>query len=842
MNPCHARHKTTSTLRNSLKIAANEKDVENGYRAAFDNTFPSKTRSPFKVDGLLECDDVRSLLEFKYKVDLRLKVEQCGVLIQTLFYMKQFANSGKEMPTTIFVGDDSECFCMSSNVLEKYLDQQIDWTVAPSGAKNKHPAVLQALVDDQDILPFVFDINGKSFDFGEVVDQVRELGKGVVVRIKITKDNVVEIFNDWRKRVLIDERYDHKADIFGDKADTDLRDITTRQSDIFFACLTDKENTYLKPTKKNTLVSRGEDVKVNGDQHKAFFSRFSQILSPSELDVLVANKDRIIEEVTRRRTGAFFTPTLWVAEAHRMLGEALGVGWREEYVVWDCASGTNNLTRDFKFKELYCSTLDKGDVDTVKDMGYNPGSKCFQYDFLNDDEVDTLGSKVPEGLRKAFADGRKVLFLINPPYGTANELGAIATHGKHKGGIAQTKINQTMKQDGMGKSSQQLYAQFLYRIAKLQKNANLAVGIFCPPLLMSGGSLDIIRSLWYDNFSFKTGMLFQASNFADVAGQWGIGFTVWAHGKQKEHPILNVCELNTDTFQVKKVSSKTVYSAEDQGASDWVRELGGVEGAIDAPQLGSSVTVKNEGRGRLVKDSLAYMTNVSNNIYKNGDGVFLTSSCSSMAHGLSVLPANFRRCIALFTARKTIQPDWINCKDEYLVPHAASKDSPLNARYEQWVNDALVYALFNTSSQQSSLRDVQYKGKTWQIKNHFFFMPAKEMKELADQAGFQEMYADAKVYGDDSFVFKQLASLTLSDDAKAVLEAAKSLVRASMGMRKAWHADHPEANLQAWDAGWAQLKPCLKACHKGLYDQFVTTYKAFERRMTKGVYEFGFLK
>lgn len=209
-----------------------------------------------------------------------------------------------------------------------------------------------------------------------------------------------------------------------------------------------KDNTYLKPTKRNTLVSRGEDVKVNENQHRAFFSRFSQILSPSELDVLVANKDRIIEEVSRRRTGAFFTPTLWVAEAHRMLDEALGVGWRDEYVVWDCACGTANLTRDFRFKELYMSTLDKGDIDTIKDMGYNKGSQAFQYDFLNDDGVDELGSKIPAGLKKAFAEGKKVLFLINPPYGTAKNGGS--QEGNSKAGIANTVVNKAMLEANIG--------------------------------------------------------------------------------------------------------------------------------------------------------------------------------------------------------------------------------------------------------------------------------------------------------------------------------------------------------------------------------------------------------
>ena len=322
----------------------------------------------------------------------------------------------------------------------------------------------------------------------------------------------------------------------------------------------------------------------------------------------------------------------------------------------------------------------------------------------------------------------------------------------------------------------------------------------------------------------------------------GIGFTLWAPGKQKHNPILTISELDTDKFQVKQVGSKTVYSADGNAASEWVKDGISALKTMDAPQLQNAVNVKQRGFGSIATGALGFFFNTSNNVYQNSSFVSLLSSAFSHGHGFSIMPANFRRVVALFTARKTIKPDWINCKDEYLVPHAADKSSPLNDAYEVWNSDAIVYSLFNTSSQQSSLRDIKYKGKVWQIKNHFFFMSAKEMQALADKSGFQEMYQDARAYGDDSFVFKQLASTTLSDDAKAVLEAARSLVRSSMAMRKIWHSDHPEHHLQAWDQGWAAMKPMFKACHKGLYDQFVTTYKSFERRMQKGVYEYGFLR
>ena len=519
-----------------------------------------------------------------------------------------------------------------------------------------------------------------------------------------------------------------------------------------------------------------------------------------------------------------------------MIGEALGSNWRDEYVVWDCASGTNNLTRDYSFKELYCSTLEQGDVNTVKDCGYNRGSTVFQYDFLNDDEVDVLGPKIPVGLKAAFESGKKILFFINPPYGTANEFGM--QEGKHKAGTAKTRMNTTMNDANMGACSQQLYAQFMYRILKLsQKYPNVSLGMFSSPLFIAGSSFVELRRQWYQQFKISDGMLFQASHFADVKGTWGIAFTVWKNGKMGDTgATLRLKDLSPDTFTVQKIGDKTIYNAEGRQASKWVREpLKGMP-TFDAPQFSSVVAFKQEGRGTTVEGSLGYFANNANSVYDNATTVFLVSGTAASSHGLPCHPINFDRVTALFTARKAVGVEWFNSKDEYLVPNTAHPD------YAQWNADAIVYSLFNTASQQSSLRQIAYKGKRWDIHNSFFFMSNAEMRALADKSGFQEMYEDSKHFPDDIYVYKLLQSTKLSEDASIVLEAARELIRLSMSLRETYHDENPKQHLQAWSAGWAQLKPLLKEHFKPQYDAFVVLYKKFEDRMREGVYKFGFLK
>jgi hypothetical protein len=339
---------------------------------------------------------------------------------------------------------------------------------------------------------------------------------------------------------------------------------------------------------------------------------------------------------------------------------------------------------------------------------------------------------------------------------------------------------------------------------------------------------------------FQDGMLFQASNFSDVASQWGISFTVWQPAttpskSEKMELTLSLKEISSETFMVKQFGEKIAYSP-DEPASVWVREeLNGVEKEL-SPNMATGISVKSCGDKKIHKGSVGSMNSNSNNVYKNGTDVFIVSSCSSLNANISILPENLQKVSALFTARKSIAPNWVNCKDEYEAPETTHPD------YEQWNNDALVYALFNNSSQQSSLRDIDYKGKKWDIKNHFFFMSNSEMLELANANSFNEMYRDAKRFPEDAYVYNLLEDTTLSEDAQDVLDAAKTLVNKSFGMRVAYHQDHPEYHLQTWDGGWAQLKPMMKEYFKADYALFVAQYKAFEDRMREGVYTFGFLR
>jgi len=723
------------------------------------------------------------------------------------------------MPTTIFVGDINECFAIHTNSIIKYLSSEIDWRLAPSQAHKKNPELIKAMVGDTDILPFIYDINDK-FSIKSVIEKLKDFSKSITRKVRVTKFNVVSIFQYFDKNVL------GKVEL-----------TTNQKANLFIQIIINANENYVHPKRKNILITRhyGE-IKVNSNLFNSFFSHFEgDLYSPKEKDELVALVDRLVEDTVRRNKGEFFTPAQFVNLAHNYVAETFGDDWKERFVVWDNSAGTLNLTRDFKFKELYCSTLEQSDLDTAEQMGYNPEATKFQYDFLNDSD-----DKLPQGLQDAINNGKEILFLINPPYATANNIGTKS--GDHKGGVSKTTVVNNMKKEGWGASTQNLYAQFLYKITKYQElNKNIKIGIFSPPLFLSGGSYKKFRNLFFKEFSYQRGFLFEACHFSDVAKNWGISFSVFSNNLATDKELFNYDLIDYDKeFELCVIGYKEIYNTDGKEACNvWIREeIKGIK-TFDAPQLSSALNWKQGGRGKTIENHNGYMVSVGNAVYKNMTDVYILSECSSTANGFNIIGNNFLKVLTLFTARKTIQPTWENCKDEYLAPN---EEHPL---YEQFTYDSIIYSLFNNSSQQSSLRQVDYKDKKWNIKNEFFWMSKGEILDLAEKNKYDEVYRDART-SDDRFVFKMLFEEgiyeKLSTDAKKVIDMATDLTKKSFEMRELMSESKSEYHLDSWDAGYAQLKSVWKEYFKDEFKEFRTAYKDLESRMRPLVYELGFLR
>jgi hypothetical protein len=818
---------TTLTLSaqtiNQIIISLNEKDIENAYRQYLSRKISDiKWTSPFKCDGFGESENhkLRVLCEFKEDLGLTNKLSQVKVLSQAIYYIKKFEISGQKLPTTVLVGDRNECFVIHTNDLFKYLSLDLDWS-SPASEAYRNTELVSQMMDDENINPHIFSI----YQLEDCIKKLKDLSAGVVRLIPITPRNITEVFSYFEKNVL---------------AKNNLN--TNELANLFTQILINPEDNYLHPvSKRKTIVTKSfKDVPLKSrEAFKSFFSHFSNDYTPKQKEQLTEVVDRLIKDVTRRKQGEFFTPTIWVNKAHEYIASVYGDDWKDKYVVWDPAWGTGNLTRDHKFKELYASTLNYSDIQTADQMGYNTEAVKFQFDFLNDD-YDFL----PNGLREAIESGKEMLFLFNPPYATA---GVTGNNSEHKEGVAKTKMNKLMVKEGWGKSSQNLYSQFFYRLTKLQEiNKKIKIAVFCKPLYLTGDAYGDFRNKFFNHFGYEKGFLFEASNFSDVAKGWGINFAIFSEKtndvkKSFIHDLIKKdgdLIKNGDEEKLITYGLKTLYNTDGlKQASKWVREeLKGLK-TFDAPQISSATIVKENGNCKLVQDSLGYFYSSNNNVAKNSQNVSMFTSAFSDAHGLSVIKENFGKCVNLFAGRKMISNDWINDKDEYLAPNENHE------YYQQFTNDSVVYSLFNNSSQQSSLRQISYKDRLWDIKNEFFWMSKEEMMELANHNNYNELYSDART-DNNRYVYNLLFGEPniynqLSLDAKLVLDKAIELVRLSMNMRSHFADNHNHLN--SWDAGYAQLKLVWKEYFSEEFKEFRQLYKNLEDRMRPLVYELGFL-
>ena len=801
-----------------IKGATLERQVEDVYMKGLKTYFNGEVTFPYGCDGYLEEGEentLRLLAEFKYDYDLNSSMERAKVLIQVIFYLKRFENEGKKLPNVILVGDKNECFLLHTNDILKYLDYDLDWSIAPSTAHNKHIETCIELSKEENLRSlYIHEINDK-FSFKDIADKIKDMNNNIKRQVHITEHNLDMAFETFISRSHIDINAITPNNLVG----------------IFVGCVTNKTDYYLHPNKKNTLVTPYGEIKVKADGYKSYIDYFSRDYTAIEVRKFTEIADRLIEEVNRRRKGEFYTPKLFVDYAHKMIEKQLGADWKDDFVVWDCACGTKNLTKDYNFKELYCSTLEQSELEMS--AKYNPNSTSFQFDFLND-SLDNL----PKGLLNAFEQDKPIVFFINPPYVTANNLDK---DGTSKEGVAKTTINEQMLNDKIGACSQNLYAQFLYRILMIKNKYNLTnlhIALFSPTLYLSGTSWKSFRNVFLNNFHYNDGCTFKASHFADCADNWGIAFSFWANGvcEDKENFIHTLIDVEDN--HIVEIGKKTIYNVDySTTASDWIKSEVKKNNTYDAPQLSSGIKVKQNGCGRLCENALGYFVNVSNNVYKNITDVFMLSCTSSMGHGISVCKENFEKVNASFASRKLIVGNWVNSKDEYIAPNEEHEN------WKQFVADSVVYSLFNTSSNQSSLRQIDYKGSKWDIKNEFFFISKERIAELANECGNSYLYSDC-TESNDRFVYKWLTGHKdeLSDTAKEVLAKAIELTEKSVAYRELFNNDHEEYQINNWDCGWYQIKAMLKEYMPNEYKEFNELYKKLADEMRPMVYELGFLK
>lgn len=814
-----------------IKEAKIERTVEDVYNEGINLYFPTDKgiEYPFACDGFVDTKTdndkvLKLIIEYKFNEMMFNTVSRAKILVQVIYYIKKFEQNGMILPNVCMVGDKDECFVMHTNELLKYLDENVDWSISPSNAATANPDLVLKISQDANINPFIFEID-ENFNFKSVAEKIKDLAENIQRYVRVTEHNLSKIFDYFCKNVL--------------KGKTKLsgHDMV----EIFMGVIGDKMNYFQHPSNPNILVCKGRNVNINGNAFKSFFGYFDRNYTPQETMCLNGIADRLIVDADRRNSGDFWTPTMFVDYAHDMISKKLGEDWKEKYVVWDNCCGSLNLTRDYKFGELYCSTLYQSELNIGAD--YNPEATKFQFDFLNDEIVSknsllgVYNDKLPKGLKDALINNKPIVFFINPPYASATNRNETS-----KKGVADTMMNTQMKSDKMGACCQNLYAQFLYRIIMIKREFNLTnchIALFSPTLFLTGSSWSKFRNTYLNEFVFDNGVQFKASHFADCVDSWGISFSIWHNGETFEKNNFNYTLIDNENGEIVEIGNKVVYNIDGlKTASEWAKEPIKKLKTFETINVSSAIKIRpdtSDNRGTNFEGSFGFINNGGNNVDQNTQMVGLYTMAYGNGNGHGINTDNFDRCTALFSARKLIEKNWVNSKDEYLAPNTE------HPAYNEFVNDSLIYSLFHSSSNQSSLRNVDYKGKKWDIKNEFFWLSNKEIENLSNTNGFTQTYNDART-SKERYVYNKLQTITLSPEAQSVLDKASDIVRNTFKYRELFNQEHPEYQIMNWDCGWYQIKALAKEYAKSDYEEFVKLYKKLADKMRPMVYTLGFLK
>ena len=851
----HSQSKS-NRLSRSISTFYEGNDVTNNE----DGRYATHMEKLLDTDGLMFVNNItvalNLLAEFKDDVKMDKRLEQERILGQVIIYLKhiqQHIEAGNklhlEMPNVVLAADVNQAFVINARVLYPYLDLDIDWDkYTPRGFyDNLEPVeILHKLDTDQNINPYVYDTKSKDFDINDIIGLAADLASTSLDKnlrkIPVNQANIRGVYDEFLRLVIQDKT----------KVTSDQELVS-----MFINALTDHDDFVLK---NNTAILIHDDntvtrYRVNGRNWYAFFSRFDTNYNADEIKSITEVGDVLLEETARRFSGEYWTPTIWTNEAIGLISKRLGKDWKEKYVVWDPAAGSKNLTRDFTFKELYSSTLFNDELALGK--MYNRKNQAFQYDFLNDDidinPENILNSKLYKyapDLAHALIDKKPIIFYTNPPYGTSGN----TVNKESKTGIAATKTNKVMLKDGIGHASENLYCQFYYRVLMLMrafKLKNVVIAFFSNSQFMGSGSYfaELKKSI-FSKFKFVDGFLLNAGEFADTASTWGISFTVL---KSDGNPQIVPKEITlkvkeTEISGITTIGEHTLCQIDsDDSLLNWVKEINlkdRYDNNKDNVALLTGPFTASRARTKIYypKNALGYVWLKGNNVEYGLRETGLFSSDYSRERGVGIVPENFERAMIAFAVRRAVNHNWVNNKDSFSKPSDHFYNSPDK---QTIIADMVVFDLFDLQSKQSSLKQIQYLGTSYEVKNQFFWLDKNKMKKLADK------YLDPKMGFDiesdqNRFVFNWLEENKdiLSLEAKRLLYASELVVKDTFKFRKYLATEYSKYSFESWDAGWQQIKKIMLLTKKtdNYKNVFLPAFSTLKDKINKYVYEYGFLK
>lgn len=799
---------TKASLYDTLKTAKTEEDVKDIYIKALGLKDYSK--------NLVDIQTKEIWFEAKDSG----KHSSYAMFTQLLHYVQVALNKGEDIPPFLVVIDTEKAAIMkTADVLPFLAKKTIKWGKSASQFPKEALDQVSAYIGTYFVS---FKIKDHEDEFIQTVKAA--IKSGDIIRTQVTPDNLKQVFDKWIEMIgreitgVAEEKYAllFFADIMSD------------------GTVSTHANLPAELLHKNNAPVFSLDGKIyelgSKEGYRRFWAIYHRPPDAQYRDYLLERRDSLIPLDERSFKGAYYTPLAVVDKAYDKLAETLGKNWQKNYIVWDMCCGVGNLeVKHSNHRNIFMSTLDAADIDVMKATKTCVAATRFQYDYLNDDITDdgkidySLTNKMPESLRNAIG-GKKILILINPPYAEASNAGntGLETGEENKTGVAATKVGNLMKGEDYGYAARELFVQFMARIAKEMPTATLA--IFSKLKYVNAPNFEQFRHGW--NAHYLGGFIVHSKSFDGLKGNFPIGFLIWKTAIQSKKKTL-ITEISTEVLDKKAqpMGEKKFYNIPNKNfLSLWMPRLKTntsnipLKNAI-SPQTNHAKVIS------WIDSAIAYMYCNSNDIQHAPQQTAIYSSVYAGGNGFYITPENLWQAAIVFSVRRLIKPTWINDRDQFLQPTAPLSDD--------FKNDCLIWMLFNGSNLTASANNLEWNGKTWSIVNHFI--------------PFTESEVGAPDRFESDFMVRYLAGKKLSPEAKAVLNAGRTLWTAYFS-EPAPHNIREELKLNRPDVGWYQIRNALKKRNESGdsapvdFSAFEAAYKTLTEKLIPQVYDLGFLR
>ncbi|MCR2095768.1 hypothetical protein [Campylobacter upsaliensis] len=741
-----------------------------------------------------------------------------------------------------------------------FSQNDFNWLVTPSKHDTKEFKTLHALAKElieKQKLQFSFKSDTKELQ--SFIQANFTLNNENIAKIPITKNNFTTIYQKWLTSVApsigIDWNLAKNAGILD--ADFYLADLLSAENqsllDKLFVVL---KQTHYEFNKTTTFMGtqQKDTASFNDNQkaHTAFWNLYERPPKEEYWSYIIDRRDLLVPSDIRERKGAFFTPQIWVGKAQNYLAKALGENYQSEYYIWDLAAGTGNLLTNLtESHKLYASTLDKADVEIMQELSNKNAlhllpKHIFQFDFLNDEFFDAIcekhqkeglnfadekcekcqKSKVPKSLQEILKDEAKrkrLIIFINPPYAEAGTTAQTTGTGKNKDGVALGNATYERYKDSMGKASNELFAQFFFRIYKEIPHCHLAAF----STLKYVNSSNFIKFRETFKAKFLKGFIAPAYTFDNVKGNFPIGFLIWNLAQPQAIKNITLDIFNDSGAGLGK---KKFYTMQNTTANigKWIAGY-----RIKNPPL--HLAMLNSGRVDFQNQKLVYIKHYV------GDE----------SHALTLTLTNLIPCAVFFAVRHCIPHTWINHNDQFLSPNAKwEKDTEFHS-------DCLIFMLFHGKNRITSKEGINHfipfaeleLNAAEAFESHFMleFIQGKIKISNKKKKGQQEFNFQSDEL-EDTFI--PTKPLIFSDEAKEVLQAAKELFKHYHEQAKDEKNYNPNTalyDIKAHFQGFndkGKMNPPQKAqdeAYKDKLGELNYTLKNLAKKIEVKVYEYEFL-